>query len=298
MLGPFLVALAAILWASDTPFRLPILESVDPVLLVLVEHAIGTAALGVWVFLRARDSVFRLKATDWIATLVVGAGGSALATVFFTASFGFINPSLTILLQKLQPVLVILLASAFLKEKPREGFFAWAAVAIVAALVLSFPDFDYHFLAQAISNPDRHAKGVYYALGAAALWAIATVTGKTALSRVPPGIMTFWRYVFGLLMLAVMFSVSETRTEWPVLLSSPDFAGSLLYISLVPGLLAMVAYYHGLTRTTASTATLLELLYPVSAVAINTAWLNQPLQPVQLAAGLLLLLSVTQVSRK
>lgn len=298
MLGPALIALAALLWASDTPFRLPALNRVDPVFLVFVEHVIGTACVAVWVFSRARGEAFRLKAADWLAAMAVGAGGSALATVFFTASFGYVNPSLTILLQKLQPILVIFLAYLFLKERPREGFFAWAAVAILAALVLSFPDFDFSFVGKALSEPDGRSKGVLYALGAASLWAIATVAGKGALSRVKPGIMTFWRYVFGLVTLAGMLALSDAGADWNALASSNELAGSLLYIGLIPGLLAMVAYYHGLTRTPASVTTLVELFYPVSAIAINTLWLGQPLQSVQLAAGAILLLAVTQVSRR
>ena len=39
----------------------------------------------------------------WLAVAFCGAGGSALATILFTASFHYVNPSVTILLQKLQP---------------------------------------------------------------------------------------------------------------------------------------------------------------------------------------------------
>jgi hypothetical protein len=45
---------------------------------------------------------------------VIGGVGSAIATVAFTESFQFLNPSLVILLQKMQPVVAITLAAIVL----------------------------------------------------------------------------------------------------------------------------------------------------------------------------------------
>lgn len=290
--GPSLVGLAALLWATDTPFRLPTIQKIDVVHLVLFEHLVGTAALVLWALARKKQDLLRLKFADWLCALAIGVGGSALATVLFTASFRHINPSLTILLQKIQPVLVVLLSFALLKERPREGFYKWALLALAAATVLSFPDFNFSFLRGGI---DFHSLGVIYALGAAALWALSTVLGKLILRRNSPGTVTFWRYLFGLLTLMTLAFISGGALPEGIA-SDTGVLWALLYISLIPGLLAMIAYYFGLFRTPASVATLVELIYPLSAIAINTLVLNAPLNPVQLGAGAVLLLAVTALS--
>lgn len=295
-LSPLLIALAAILWATDTPFRLPAVQALDPVWVVLFEHFIGLTSLLVWAGVKKRKEVLELKITDWIGAILIGGGGSALATVFFTASFRLINPSLTILLQKLQPILVILLASLFLKEKPKKSFFPWAFLALGSAVILSFPDFNFTFLREGI---DLHSRGILYAVGAAILWAIATISGKFLLRRNSPGTVTFWRYSFGfftLLGITLLSQFSWSNSQTLSAFASSSILKSLLYISIVPGILSMVAYYAGLLRTPASTATLIELLYPVSAVLINTLILELPLNPVQLGAGTVLLIAVLKIS--
>lgn len=290
--GPLLVGLGAMLWATDTLFRLPNVSRLDPVFIVFLEHLIALAVLAPFMFYKHGQSLLKLKLFEWVAAALIGAGGSALALIFFTASFRFVNPSVSILLQKLQPILVLILAFIFLKERPGRNFFGWALLAFIAAIVLSFPDLDFDFLDRGF---DVRSRGVSYALAAAGLWAIATVAGKALLNRTTPGVATFWRFAFGLGALTGLLIFSGARAEWSVAWR-PEVFQSLIYMSLVPGLLAMVIYYQGLNRSAASVATFMELLFPVAAVAINTYFLNEPLNPTQLVAGSTLLLAVTMIS--
>ena len=292
MTGPLLIALAAILWATDAIFRFATVSSINASLIVLFEHLIGLVALLPWIFFKHRKDIFRLSAKEWISAAFIGVGGSAMATVLFTGSFRYINPSVTILLQKLQPILVVLIASIFLGERPKGRFVLWAALALVAGVVLSFPDFNFTFLQNGL---DLHSTGVAYALSAAALWAVSTVVGKSLLRKQPPGVATFWRYAFGLITLVFLVRVSESSIPWAKL-ESTAVIRAILYMSLFPGLLAMLAYYAGLSRTLASVTTFVELLFPVSAVALNTFFLHMPLDPVQIGAALVLLISVTQIT--
>lgn len=299
MIGPLLIALAAILWATDAPFRLPALQSLDPVFIVGFEHVIGALIIGAWGAYRFGAELFKLNWKGWLAAIVVGVGGSAFASVLFTASFRYINPSLTILLQKLQPIMVAGLAYLFLKERPKEGFYGWALVALAAAIVLSFPTFDFSFLSGGL---DLRSRGVLYAIGAASLWALATVVGKTFVGSTHPQVVTFWRYAFGLAALMTLATLAgnlgeDTAKAYDVFSSGP-LLGYLVYTSLVPGLIAMIAYYAGLSRTPAMVTTFVELLYPVSAVAINAVFLKSALDPVQIGAAALLLFAVTMISVK
>lgn len=290
--GAFLVGLASILWATDALFRFPTVKSIDATFIVWAEHAIALLALLIWVILKKGKTIFRMKPIEWVAAFLIGAGGSAIATILFTSAFRYLNPSVVILLQKLQPVLVVILAIFFLGEKPHKRFYLWAAAAFASALVLTFPDLNFGYV---FDHLDLRSIGVAFALGAALLWAVSTIAAKVLLRYATPGVATFWRYVFGFLTLGVILGFSG---EWPQTeaVMRPEIYQALLYMGLVPGLIAMATYYQGLIRTSASTATFMELLFPVAAVTLNAWILDLPLEAAQVIAAACLLVSVTMIS--
>ncbi len=292
-IGSFLIAFAAFLWATDTLFRYPLMQAgFDPVLLVGLDHLICLCVLLPIAWMKFGKKLTALTRAQWTGLFLIGAGASGFATVFFTASFGLVNPSVAILIQKLQPVFVILFAMLFLKERPQANFWIWSPVAIAAGLVISFPDFNFQFVASL--NPQ--SKGAIYAFIAAFIWALGTVVGKGLVSKVDPGIVTYWRFQFGFATLVALFFLGGGHFGALETITHPHNLQAIGYISLVSGLTAMVIYYQGLKRTTASVATLMELVFPVSAVFLNTIFLDNGLKPVQIAASLILLFAVTQIS--
>lgn len=290
-LGPLFIAFAAILWATDGLVRYPMVQKgINPILTVYFDHLIAILLLTPYVFYHHRKELFKMGRREWCGLLLIGAGGSALATVLFTASFRYVNPSVSILLQKQQPVLVVLLAMLFLGERPNKAFWIWAPIALMAGLTISFPDFNFHFL----TDSSVASTGGLYAFGAAAIWALSTVTGKAVLFTVPPMVVTYWRFIFGFMALAGMLAATDGFEFAP--LFNPEFTGSFLYVALIPGLLAMIVYYQGMMRAPASTTTFMELLFPITAVLLNTIFLKIPLSPIQSAAALVLLFAITQIS--
>lgn len=294
-LGPLLVAIAALLWGTDSLFRFSTAAALDPTYIVFCEHVIGIILLFPWVWSKQRPAFFRLGIKGWLSAAIVGVGGGAIATVLFTASFRWLNPSIVVLLQKLQPVFVILLAFLFLGERPPRAFYPWAVVALAAGFVLSFPDLNVSFL----SEPDNlHAKGMIYALSSCLIWSVTTVAGRALLKRTTPLLATFWRYFFGTATLILILIAARISADPTSLFASRDTLIAILYLSIVTGLIPMILYYGGMARTPASVVTFIELLYPVSAVVINMAYLKAPLTQVQLGAGAVLLLAVLMISRQ
>jgi len=300
-MGPALVAFAAILWATDALVRYPLIQSgIDPTFLVFFDHLLCVILLTPFLVYRFRGTLTKIARPQWIGLFVIGGGGSAIATVLFTTSFRYVNPSVSILLQKLQPIFVVILATAFLGERPKRAFWIWAPLALLAGLAISFPDFDFRFL----GDGSVASKGALFALSGAALWALSTVVGKAVLYRLPPMVVTYWRFVFGLLALAFMIMTESGFSggaESPAgrfvsQLGEGKTLVSILYVALIPGLLALILYYQGMTRTTASKTTFMELLFPVTAVTLNTVFLKTPLLPIQAAAALVLLFAITQIS--
>ncbi|HLD86097.1 MAG TPA: DMT family transporter, partial [Patescibacteria group bacterium] len=137
--GPWLVALASLLWAIDAPFRKYLTGELSSTTIVFMEHLLISLVVLAWLWPQLKE-LKNLKWPQWLALIFVSLGGSALATIFFTQSFHYLNPSVAILLQKVQPLVAILLAVIVLKEKLSQRFWLWALLAIGGAYVVTFPD--------------------------------------------------------------------------------------------------------------------------------------------------------------
>ncbi len=285
------VILGASLWATDTLFRHPLVRQISPITIVYFEHMFAAALALILVLITDRKRIF-LNLNDTLGAAFVGVFGSAIATVLFTMSFQFINPSVAILIQKLQPIVVILLSAVFLNEKLKAGFFALAAVAMGSAFMISFPT--------GIHVEDLHSvnsMGCLFALIAAVLWAVSTVVGKSVLKHTPGNVLTFWRFAFGLLALfLVSRRVDQVRIEIPFVPTEPAVLRALFLMALIPGFIAVTLYYKGLHKVPASVATILELAFPLVAIWINAYFLGFQLSHVQLLGAVALLASMTGIT--
>ncbi len=284
--------MAAFLWATDSIFRYPLISAgLNSVSIVFAEHMIVLIVLIIFVLLK-KIKIFQLSKKQWLSVLFIGFFSSALATVLFTSSFKYGNPSVSILLQKFQPIIVILLGLFTLKEKPPKYFYFYAALAMIAGLFLSFPDFNFSFLNQ----PAGYLTSAGLALSAAILWAVGTVVGKSVSGNLPAVTLIFWRYLFGAIGV-IFIAVFQGQSVISEVLFQFQNLGPLLYMALIVGLLSMVFYYRGLKKVLATQATILELIFPITAVALNFIFLDQKLSIMQLTAGAVLLFAITKVSR-
>src|SRR3989344_3292163 len=136
--GPILIFIAAMLWATDAPFRFHLTQTLSPSFIVLIEHLINVLLILPFIF-SGWNEIKNLNWRQWLSLLVIGIGASAVAPILFTKAFAYVNPSVAIVLQKLQPLIVIGLAPSFLGEKLNKRFWLWAIIALVGAYVISFP---------------------------------------------------------------------------------------------------------------------------------------------------------------
>ena len=261
--GVVLVALGAALWGTDGVLRVPLLREMSPAVIVLGEHlvlllySVPAVVLG-WGALR------RLRPSGWGALLVIGWGGSALATLLFTASFAAGDPTVAILLQKTQPLFAIGLAAVLLGERPGRYFWPLFAVAMVGAYLVSFGD-----LSPFAALLSDAAPGAFLALAAAMLWGSSTALGRFVLNDVPFHALTGARLLLAVVPLAAIALLQGSFGDLGAGFASQP--GRLALLALIPGLLALLLYYRGLSTTRASHATLAELAFPATAVALN--WL-------------------------
>ncbi|MBI4049916.1 MAG: DMT family transporter [Candidatus Doudnabacteria bacterium] len=286
--GPWLVVVAAMLWAVDAPFRKFLTADLRSTTIVLMEHLVIAVLVVIFLF-RYLPELRKLRHFEWWAVVFIGLGGSALATVMFTQSFHYLNPSVAILLQKVQPFIAILLAVWLLREKLGKTFWLWALLGVFGAYLVSFPDFK---IGSVAGSPN--ALGVLLALGAAFFWGGSTVMGRVVLSRVSFQAMTAVRFLSALLFLVLIELFTGRISE--VAGASPKDWLYVLIIAVVAGFVSLFIYYRGLTHTKASVATLGELAFPVAAVIVNWKFLGAALEPTQIVGGLILLAATIGLS--
>ena len=262
--GPALVFLAAALWATDAPFRTHLTQALASNFIVLGEHAIS-CLVAIPVLLFNWSDLKKISGREWLAIIFIGVCGSALDAVAFTESFHYVNPSVSIVLQKVQPLIAIALAAWLLGERLHKNFWLWCLVALFGAYLVSFPNLVPQTYAGETFNPNLI--GASLALLAALLWGAATVFGKYVLRTAAFQTLTSLRFVVGLIFLIGLNVVQGTFPAAGVLTGTDIFF--LFIIAFTSGVFSLFLYYYGLQFTRASIATIAELGFPLAAVFVN-----------------------------
>lgn len=289
MAGTFLVILACLLWGMDTLIRYPLVErGINPITIVFYEHCILTLIFSLGLIPNIKR-IGELKLSDVFSFLIIGGVGSAIATVAFTESFQYLNPSLVILLQKLQPVVAIILAAVVLKEEIQKQFLIWAAVCLVGGLLISSPDIERFYILMvnnfgAVSS-DVALKG-YGLVGVSIVgWGATTVFGKRlSLAGFETKSIMAGRFLTGLIVLIPFVQWNRSL----VLPNGDDYLRILIMV-LISGAMAMWLYYQGLKRLSAKTTAIAEMFFPFFAIIVNWVFLGKQLSELQLVGGAILI---------
>jgi len=250
--GVLLVAVAAALWGSDPILRKPLGGDTTATTIVFGEHVV-LVALTLPFLVPALRAVWKAGPRYVVASVAVGAGASAIATILFTEALfhgDFVTP---VVLQKIQPLVAVLGAAVILGERPRPRFAWFLLPALLGFWLVNQP----HPL-------EPTAKGlvpIIQAVAAAVLWACGTVLGRYLSRELEFQHILSLRFFFGLIASAIALPIMGAKT----------YAGAhdslwIAYLAIVTGLVSLAFYYYGLRRTPAVLASLAELTYPAIAV--------------------------------
>lgn len=285
------IIIAASLWGVDGVVLRPSLYSLPVPLVVFVESAIVAVLLTP--FLIKRISPLKsLTLKDWIAFVGVALFGGAIGTMAITKALfyvNFVNLSIVILLQKLQPVFAISLATLLLKEKLPKEFFLWASLAIVGAYFMTFGLSSPNF-----STGDKTTIAALFALLAAFSFSSSTVLSKRALRNVNYEMGTYLRFLFAAIIMLVIAASTGDISNIKDITSKQTVI--FLIIAFTTGGSAIFLYYYGLKRISASVASICELAFPLTAVVLDYFVHDNILSPVQWIGTGVLIISILKVS--
>jgi len=290
-LAPLFVIVAASLWAVDGIILRPILFNLPVPLVVFVESLITTVLITP--FMTRKFNVLKeLSFKDWLLFLAVALLGGAIGTMAITKALfyvNYVNLSIVILIQKLQPVFALALAATFLKEKLPFKFFTYAGAAIIGAYIMTFG-----LNLPSINQADKTVLAAAFALLSAICFGSSTVLSKRALRNVSFEMGTYLRFSLStIIMLVICFAYGNISSIADI---STNQILVFFLIAFTTGGTAIFLYYYGLKRITASVASICELAFPLVAVILEYFVHGNILGPVQWVGVLILLYSIIKVS--
>jgi drug/metabolite transporter (DMT)-like permease len=290
-LSAFYVSFAASLWAFDGIIFRPFLYNLQVPFVVFLETIIVTIILSP-LALKYKSVLKSLKFKDWLSFLGVAVFGGAVGTMAITKALfyvDFINLSIVVFIQKLQPVFAITLAALLLKEKLTKSFIIWSVIAIIGAYIVAFG-----FNLPVIGTGSKTLEATLYALLAAFSFGASTILSKRALRNVSFELGTYLRFsVTSIIMfLIVVFSSSFESIN----IISKSQIMVLFLIAFSTGGPAILLYYYGLKNLNASVAAICELAFPLMAVILEYFFHDKILSPFQWIGAIILILSILKVS--
>lgn len=290
--APLFIIIAAFLWALDGIVLRPSLYSLPVPLVVFVEHALAFLIMLPFLIMEFKE-VKKLKKGDWGAFLWIAIFGGAIGTMAITKALfyvDFVNLSIVILLQKLQPVFALVLAWLVLKERLPKKFFTWAVLAIIAAYFVTFgaslPN---------LSTGDKVLGAALFSLLAAFAFGSSTVFSKRAIKNVNFRVGTYLRFGMTTLIMFLIIAATGNLTNF----NQITLHQFLIFLIIVfsSGGAAIFLYYYGLKRVKASASTICELAFPLSAILLEYFIRGNMLSWVQWVGAVLLGYSIYKVAR-
>ena len=283
--GALAVAGSAMLWGVDGILLTPQLYNLNTAFVVFVIHLFPFLLMNLF-FFRQYRLLKTMSRSDLLYFTLIALFGGALGTLAIVKSLfllHFNNLSVVVLLQKLQPIFAVVLARFILKERIKKSFVLWATIAIIGGYFLTF----------GWSLPDFNSEGIvtFYAallsLLAALSFGSSTVFSKKILGNYSFYASTFFRYGLTTIIMLVIVLFSGHIGDFSQI--TPRNWLFIALIGLTTGSGAIFLYYYGLRNVKASVSTFLELMYPITAVALDYFVNKTVYTPVQwIAAGVML----------
>jgi drug/metabolite transporter (DMT)-like permease len=255
--GVVLVAIAAALWGLDPILRKPLASSTTATTIVFGEHVV-LVLFTLPFLLPALRAVWQAGSRYVAASVGIGAGASAVATILFTDALfhsDFITP---VVIQKVQPLVAVIGAAIVLRERPRPRFVWFLFPALLGLWLVNQP---HPF------QPTAHGlRPVIESLAAAVLWACGTVLGRYLGRELEFQHILSLRFFFGLIASAIALPIMTRAKPYGGAWAGGHDSLWIVYYAVATGLISLALYYHGLKRTPAVLASLAELTYPAIAV--------------------------------
>lgn len=267
--------MAAILWgtvgiASKVLYGI---EDVPPLVVGFFRLSLAVPLLAAWCWWRLGPATFHFPGRDFPRIMALGVA-MALYQVFYFGAVAEIGVALATLITICSaPLIVGMVAIPLLGEAfTRRLGIALGFGLVGAALLVGVPS--------DAGNP----LGIALAVGAAVAYAVFVLCSRL-LAGHDPGKIIVVGFGSGAIVLAPFALFAGVQlSAWP-----PAAWATLLYIGLVPTAVAYLLYFRGMRGTSATAASVITLVEPLTATALAFVLFSEMLStPAMIGAALLL----------
>jgi len=296
--GPWLVALGAALWGTESAWRIPLNNLFDAEVIVFWEHVLILFFFLPLLVVRLKE-IPKVDARTWGYMIFSGFAGSAVGTVFFTLALKNGNPTVVNVILNIQPIISTLGACLLFGDRLAPRFYLFAGIAILAGIFLSV---DHPELIGVSFQKAGLNLGTGYALICAFFWGLSTVAGRGVMIGMSLRLAAGMRIVIGLVCMTLILLLAE-KLRGPSLWTAAAQAhpltaiGALVLLATISGGIPLLIYFEGLRLTKASTAGYFEMMQTLAAVCITWGFFHAALRPHQVVAAVVLMAAVTMVQR-
>lgn len=292
-LGASLVCIAATMWGFDGIVLTPRLYKLNVMYVVFILHILPLIGMSIFFGKEEIKNIKNMSLETKGYYFLIALFGGVLGTLSIVKALFLVNFShLTVvtLLQKLQPVFAIVLATIILKEKVGKNFFFWTILALISGYFLTFQLSLPHF-----NVGNKIGEASLYAILAAFSFGSSTVFGKKILFTSNFRTALYTRYLFTSMILGILVLITgnisyifkTTFNQWVI----------FIIIGLTTGSGGILIYYKGLKYIKANIATICELCFPVSSVIFDYIFNQRVLSKIQIISAVILLFSIFKISK-
>lgn len=293
IIGAVAVSISAILWGFDAVVLTPRLFNLDVGYVVFILHLIPFILMNIFLY-KEYKYLKKFSLSDVITLFIVALLGGAIGTIAIVKAIFLVNfkhLTIVVLLQKLQPVFAIILATLLLKEKLKNNYLLWASIAIIGGYFLTFgfhlPDFD---------TGSNTVYAALLALVAAFSFGSSTVFSKKVLLKYSFHTATFYRFGFTAIIMFIYVLITSKLGEFSNTTSMNWLF--FLIIAFTTGSGAIFLFYFGLTKIPVVIATICELFFPVSAILFDYFFNDSKLSVIQWIAAIIMIGAIINLNRK
>lgn len=277
--GPWLIMLSAALWGTVgvTTQALMRISQTNALSIGFFRLALAAPVLLLVGFALLGRGMLRIERRDLGLTVLIGLM-LAIYQVCFFAAIGYLGVAVSTLITLCTaPVIVALLSLLVNRERPSGRTLLALAGALAGTVLLVDPQ-------KWLAGQSMELTGVLLALGSAFGYAVMAVSSRGLAGRYHPIQSLAFSFSAGAAVLLPVALISGFVVSYPAI-----GWGMLLYLGVVPSALGYVCFMMGMRSTTATNASIITLLEPLTATLLAWLLFGEQLGSLGLIGGVLLL---------
>ncbi|HTD92178.1 MAG TPA: DMT family transporter [Chitinophagaceae bacterium] len=275
-----------LIWASSFTITRSVVKDVPPILFALLRYSVASIVM-VCIYYSQRSKIKPPATKMHGQVLLMALSGISLYYIFFNISLAHTEASVGALIQGFIPVVVMILAYVFLKEKISLRQVFGSVICLAGVILIGF------------ISPGKSGGNSLFGnllmIAAVICWAVYTILSKRV-AQTDSIWLTTRLTVIGTILLLPAVLIEMWRQPLPQI-GATGWA-AIIYMGIFPSAISYLWYNNALKHISATRVGLLLNLDPVFGAVLAVVVLNEPLYSLQIVGAVLVFAGILLSSSK